>query len=242
MIVLFTDFGADGPYVGQLIAKIRMSGFEGDVVNLFSDAPAYSVQACARLLSAYMGDFPENSVFLCVVDPGLGSDRKALAVKANGRWFVGPDNGLFEYILRQDQAPEVFEIVWKPDNLSASFHGRDLFSPMAVDILHDDIEGKLIQMGANNLVRPDWPDDLAQIIYIDHFGNSMTGLSVSPDIKSILVGGATLPVSRTFSSVEKGAPLAYVNANGLIEIAINQGRADNYFSLSVGSAIFFEKS
>lgn len=242
MIVLFTDFGADGPYIGQMIAKIRMSGFEGDVVNLFSDAPVYCVQACARLLSAYVGDFPENSVFLCVVDPGVGSDRKALAVKTDGRWFVGPDNGLFEYILRQERAPEVFEIDWKPENLSASFHGRDLFAPMAVDIFQDDTDGKLISINVNDLNRPDWPDDLPQIVYVDHFGNCMTGLCASPDIKSIIVGETTLPVLRTFSSAEKGAPLAYINANGLIEIAVNQGRADDYFTLSVGSTVSFEQS
>ncbi len=82
MIVLFTDFGAEGPYIGQMIARIRMCGFEGDVVNLFSDAPAYSVQACAHLLRAYVNDFPENSLFLCVVDPGVGSANiRAMAPK-----------------------------------------------------------------------------------------------------------------------------------------------------------------
>ncbi|MBL4907749.1 MAG: SAM-dependent chlorinase/fluorinase [Sneathiella sp.] len=241
MILLFTDFGENGPYLGQVIAKLRLCGFSGDIINLFADAPAFSVKASACLLAAYSSAFPTNSLFLSIVDPGVGGKRKAMVVKSGGRWFVGPDNGLFEMIVRQDKNAEAWEIGWRPDTLSSSFHGRDLFAPIAAYLLADDTEEKLTPISLLQLVRFDWPDDIAEIVYIDHYGNAMTGLRSGQGIKSVAIGKRNLNLSRTFSSVPGGEPLVYENANGLIEIAVNQGRADDYFDLSVGSPLAYSK-
>src|SRR5680860_298154 len=98
MIVLCTDFGLHGPYVGQVQARLLQDAPGVPVINLFSDLPAFNARAAAYLLAAYVDEFAVGSVFLCVVDPGVGSARRPVAVQADGRWFVGPDNGLLEVI------------------------------------------------------------------------------------------------------------------------------------------------
>ncbi|WP_284223878.1 SAM-dependent chlorinase/fluorinase, partial [Brevundimonas denitrificans] len=95
MILLFTDFGAEGPYLAQMTARLRRAGYTGEVLSLFADAPVFSPKASGYLLAAYMADFERDSVFLSVVDPGVGGRRKPVVVRSQGRWFVGPDNGLF---------------------------------------------------------------------------------------------------------------------------------------------------
>jgi S-adenosyl-L-methionine hydrolase (adenosine-forming) len=237
MILFFTDFGTDGPYIGQMTAKLRENDYSGDIINLFSDAPVYSVQASSVLLSAYSSDFGPGSVFVCVVDPGVGSARKALAISSKGLWFVGPDNGLFEGILRRDPMAKINEIIWNPERLSASFQGRDLFAPVAAKIVQGHLSGTLVPISIEDIVRQKWADQLAEIIYVDHYGNAVTGILADLSIQQIEVSGKKVPIIRTFSDVDVGKPLAYENANGLLEIAVNQGRADDYFDLRVGSRV-----
>lgn len=237
IVALFTDFGANGPYIGQMTVALRGAGYTGDVINLFADAPSFSVKASSRLLSAYMTDFPKETLFLCIVDPGVGGPRLPVVVRSCDRWFVGPDNGLFEYILRLDEAAEAWEIIWRPERLSSSFHGRDLFAPVAAKILAGSTNSIMKKMAFVNLQRFEWPEDLLEIVYIDHYGNGLTGIKSSPGQSNISINGIDLSLSNTFSSVGKGEPLAYCNANGLIEIAVNQGRADEYFNLSIGSPV-----
>lgn len=234
MIVLFTDFGLEGPYVGQMMARIRTEGYDGDIINLFADAPTFSSQYSGILLSRYHQEFPAGSVFICVVDPGVGSDRKPVALKCDGKWFVGPDNGIFEYLMRSSKDVETYEIRWRPEKLSSSFHGRDLFAPVAARIKLGQTKELFTEVSA---LRTDWPDEICEVIYIDHYGNCMTGLNSDRLKQSIFVGGKPIQSGRTFSSVKKGTPLIYENSNGLIEIAVNQGRADELLGLSIGSPI-----
>ena len=136
MIVLFTDFGR-GPYLGQMHAVLTRLAPEIPVVELFSDAPAFDAKASAYLLAAYAEVFAKGDVFICVVDPGVGGPRAPLVVEAGGRWYVGPDNGLLAMVARRAQAtgaPQAWEITWRPERLSASFHGRDLFAPVAAEL------------------------------------------------------------------------------------------------------------
>ena len=98
MIVLFTDFGLQGPYTGQMRAVLHQMVPGMPVIDLFADAPVGNPKASAYLLAAYAGWFAPGSVFLCVVDPGVGSARPPIIVEADGRWYVGPGNGLFELI------------------------------------------------------------------------------------------------------------------------------------------------
>jgi S-adenosylmethionine hydrolase len=131
MIVLFTDFGLSGPYTGQVIAVLQQAAPEVPIIQLFADAPAGRPKPSAYLLAAYAGWFPAGTVFLCVVDPGVGSERRPLIAETDGRVYVGPDNGLFAIVLRRAASSTVSEITWRPPTLSASFHGRDVFAPIA---------------------------------------------------------------------------------------------------------------
>jgi len=129
MIVLFTDFGLEGPYTGQVAAVLQQEAPAVPVISLFADLPPGEAKPAAYLLAAYAKWFPTGTVLLCVVDPGVGSDRRALTVEADGRLYVGPDNGLFEIVLRRAAHAGIWQITWRPAALSASFHGRDLFAP-----------------------------------------------------------------------------------------------------------------
>jgi len=206
------------------------------LVDLFCDAPSFNPRASAYLLAAFVDKFPPGSVFLCVVDPGVGGKRLPLVMRADGYWFVGPGNGLFNIVARRAEALEVWQITWLPDQLSASFHGRDLFAPVAARLARgEQPPGKLLHDG----VLCDWPDDLFEVIYIDHFGNAMTGIRAASlsSVSLLKIGDKILSHARTFSDVRKGETFWYENANGLVEIAVNQGNAARELGLSVGTTI-----
>ena len=239
MIVLFTDFGRAGPYVGQMRAVLHREAPGVPVVELFSEAPAFAPKASAYLLAAYAPEFPAGSVFLSVVDPGVGGPRAPLAMLADGRWYVGPDNGLLAIVARRAGTASAWEIAWRPERLSASFHGRDVFAPVAARLA--------VGEGPPGEPRPvpaeAWPDDLAEVIYIDGFGNGMTGLRASalPDGAVLQAGGRPLRRARTFSDLAPGEAFWYENANGLAEIAVNRGRADRSLGLMVSTSVTVER-
>ena len=238
MIVLFTDFGHSGPYVGQMEAVLSRDVPGLPVIDLFQDVPAFEPMLAAYLLAAYVDEFPAGTVFLCVVDPGVGSTRRPAILRADGRWFVGPDNGLFDTVARRATESDWWEITWRPEKMSASFHGRDLFAPVAAKLAAGaEPPGEARDSAA--FLRPDWPDDLARIVYIDHFGNAMTGTRASTvsDQKLLDVNGHTLSRARTFFDMPWGEAFWYENANGLAEIAVSQGRADRALDLTVGTEV-----
>jgi S-adenosylmethionine hydrolase len=241
MFVLFTDFGSDGPYVGQMKAVLAQQAPDIPVIDLLHVAPRFKPQASAHLLAAYVSAFPKGSVVLGVVDPGVGSvQRKPVVAKISGRWFIGPANGLFDVLAaRAVQVGEkiaCWEISWQPENLSNSFHGRDLFAPVAA---------RLAQGEAPPGEPMDWPlpataaADFPEIIFIDHFGNAITGLrteNVDADTR-LEINGRLLVCARTFSEVAVGQAFWYKNANGLVEIAVNQGDAACELSITIGSCV-----
>jgi hypothetical protein len=238
MIVLFTDFGLNGPYTGQMKAVLHRMAPGTPAIDLFADAPAGNPKASAYLLAAYAAWFPTGTVFLCVVDPGVGGARPAVIIEADERWFVGPDNGLFELIQRRAGKTRSLQIEWKPEHLSASFHGRDLFAPIAAMLARGDPPpGR--QRGDELQRQTDWPDDLGEIVYIDHFGNAMTGMRAAMLVPNaaLATAGRVLQRARTFGDRPPGEAFWYENSNGLAEIAVNQGRADRELGLTIGAPV-----
>ncbi len=238
MIILCTDFGNRGPYVGQIKAVLYRDAPEVPVIELFSDLPRFDPQSAAYLIAAYSEEFPVGSVFLGVVDPGVGGKRLPIMVQADQRWYVGPDNGLFSVVVRRARAKQAWEIDWKPKVLSESFHGRDLFAPVTARLaLGQKVSGHKLS-GPGQSYR-EWPDELHRVIYLDTFGNAMTGIrakAVQSD--GILeVNGRELSEANTFSDVPVGAGFWYENANGLVEIAVNQGNAADDFGITVGTPV-----
>ncbi|HZA01307.1 MAG TPA: SAM-dependent chlorinase/fluorinase [Hyphomicrobiaceae bacterium] len=238
MIVLFTDFGLHGPYTGQMKAVLLQMAPGIPVVDLFADAPVGNPKASAYLLAAYAAWFPAGTVFLCVVDPGVGGRRPAIIVEADGRWYVGPGNGLFELVQRRAAMTRSWDIDWTPERLSASFHGRDLFAPVAAMLARGEPPSHPARNdGADR--RTDWPDDFREVVYVDHFGNAMTGLRAGllPPNARLAAAGRVLEQARTFSDRPPGTAFWYENANGLAEIAVNLGRADRELGLAIGSPV-----
>ncbi|HLH10702.1 MAG TPA: SAM-dependent chlorinase/fluorinase [Methylovirgula sp.] len=238
MIVLFTDFGLHGPYTGQVKAVLHRMAPAISAIDLFADAPAGNPKASAYLLAAYAEWFAEQTIFLAVVDPGVGSARPAIILEADGRWYVGPGNGLFELVERRASHARCWDIAWKPEGLSASFHGRDLFAPVAAMLARGEFAPREPRQDDAHR-RKDWPDDLSEIVYIDHFGNAMTGLRAR-----MLAGGTRLAVAGrileragTFSDRSEGTPFWYENSNGLAEIAVNGARADGVLGLAIGTPV-----
>ncbi len=243
MIVLFTDFGLAGPYVGQMESVLLQNAPGVPVVNLFADAPRCNPRAAAYLLAAYATEFPLDTVFLAVVDPGVGDERRRpCIVRADGRWYVGPDNGLFNMVARRARSVCWWDITWRPKRLSASFHGRDLFAPVAARIARgEEPPGTPVQVAER--IEMAWPEELAEVIYVDHFGNAMIGMRASclSSQAWLVVGGKRIGHARTFSSVKKGEPFWYENANGLVEIAVNQGHAGKELGMGIGTPVKVEE-
>jgi hypothetical protein len=235
MIVLFTDFGAADPYVGQLHAVLAREAPGVPVIDLLHQVPSYDVRAGAYLLPALAQEFPPGAVFVCVVDPGVGGARRSLMLRADGRWYVGPDNGLLHVLARRAAELEVQAIRWRPERLSASFHGRDLFAPVAARLARGarpEAEPAALTVPAGA-----WPEDLAEVVYVDHYGNGITGLraqAVAPDA-SLRVGRRRLKRARVFGDVPRGQAFWYVNSNGLVEIAVNRGSAARRLRLRPGT-------
>jgi len=241
MIVLFTDFGVNGPYVGQMKSVLSQLSPESSVIDLMHDAPSFDVEASAYLLASLVGEFPDATIFVCVVDPGVGSQRKPVVVKVGEQWFVGPDNGLFNVVVLQAQATHDVQwwcIDWMPRRLTSSFHGRDLFAPVAAMLANGEpVPGEPLLLEKKEKIQ--WPGDLPKIIYIDHFGNAFTGIrgDTLTTNQTIEINGYQFGWARTFADVNLGEGFWYVNSNGLVEIAVNQGRANLQFNLGVGDEV-----
>jgi hypothetical protein len=241
MIVLFTDFGPSGPYLGQMSAVLHREAPGVPVVTLLADAPAHDPRSSAYLLSAYVRDFPRGAVFLCVVDPGVGSGlHRPMAIEIDGRWFVGPGNGLFEIVARRGRSAHAWAITWRPRELSATFHGRDLYAPEAARLARGEGPRGVPVTLAPDPSWPDdlYPDDLYQVIYLDHYGNCITGVRATAFTGgALLLRGRPLPRARTFAEVPGAQPFFYENSNGLIEIAVRDGRAGEVLGIGIGEPI-----
>jgi len=239
MIVLFTDFGYQGPYLGQMRAAIAQQSASTLVIDLIHDAPQYNLKAAAHLLAAYTQDFPVGTVFLSVVDPGVGTDtRQPVIVHADGCWYVGPGNGLFNVLSARAQQAQWYQIDWRPNKLSHSFHGRDLFAPIAAKLAI----GEPINHYASPISAPltqHCPNDLFEAIYFDAFGNAITGIRSETlnDNHHLNINDQILHYARTFGEVAIGQTFWYRNANQLIEIATNQSNTQRHLALQIGDKI-----
>ncbi len=239
MIVLFTDFGWHGPYVGQMKAVIHQNAPGVDIVDLLHDVPTFDILAGSYLLDALYREFPKDSVFLSIVDPGVGNpERLPCIVKVDGYTFVGPDNGLFSVVAKRAKEVEWWDIGWKPEHLSSSFHGRDLFAPVAAALARGEMPASKERDPATR-IDPELLEDLYNIIYIDHYGNCMTGIHADSlsDEHEIQIGKVSVQKAITFSSVPKGRAFWYKNSCGLVEVAINKNSAKNTLGVNVGDKI-----
>jgi S-adenosylmethionine hydrolase len=237
MIFLFTDFGATDIYVGQVKAVLLSHAPKEVVIDLLHDAPAFNVKAGAHLLAALATRLPKGSVTLAVVDPGVGGPRKPVAVLADGRWFVGPDNGLISVAAARAVKSQVYSITWRPDARSESFDGRDLFAPVAAMLARGDRRTPGLKKA--ELAVSFGPNDLPEIIYVDHFGNLVTGLCAGrlPRDRGLTVNGRTVRYARVFAEVQAGEVFWYENSLGLVELAASSASAQQVLGFKPGDRL-----
>ena len=205
-------------------------------MDALHDAPDFGIEPAAHLLAALASEYPRGSIFLTVVDPGVGGKRAPIVVRCDGRTFVGPDNGLLSVLWQRARAKKCFRIAWRPKRLTNSFHGRDLFAPVAAALAAK----RLPKNGLNAKRAPDAmldAGDLAQVIYVDHYGNCVTGIRFVNLARNarLRARGHALRYARTFE--EARGPFWYENSIGLVEIAVPRGSAARKLGLRVGYAI-----
>lgn len=242
-IFFLSDFGHEDPYVGIVKAVIQGINPHSRITDLGHEIPPQDLRRGAYSLFESYAYLPDDSVVLAVIDPGVGSQRRAIAVQGR-HWYVGPDNGLFSLLYTWDPPMRAFSLENPRFHLpkSATFHARDIFGPVAAHLangLNPTELGPPLDLGS--LVR--LPLELhhgpeGEILTFDRFGNAITTLQ-SPLVsnRSVTVLRYRLPILRSFSDVPKGAALAYINSSGLLEIGVNNGSAKTQLGLFSGLKI-----
>lgn len=236
-VALVTDFGP-GIYVGQVQLVLGALAAGIPVVDLVNDLPAGQPGLCAPLVPALSRGMPAGTLYLCVVDPGVGSERDILLVRRGHDAFLAPDNGLLACIVQEREDVQVFRVLWRPKTLSTSFHGRDVFAPVAAALA----TGRQVDMEAVDPTQVvGWAHRPRRELacYVDRFGNVITGIEApdQPDHMRVHVGGHTVPYARTFCAVAAGHAFWYRNALGLVEVAVNRGSAAQMLNVSVGEPV-----
>jgi len=238
-VFLFTDYTHLGPYVGHLHARLRQA-FDSapEVVDLMHDAPAFRPDCAAYLLAANLKYLPPDAVVLAVVDPGVGTERGGLALRADGRWLIGPDNGLFAVAARDFADVQAYCLPPPPPGTPATFHGRDVFADAAAEVAVTDRPPRGSE-AVETWVGHRWPRDWDALIYTDGFGNLISGRrgETAPDQAELVVGGERLARAAKFADVPAGTAFWYVNALGLVEVAVNSGSAAQRLAQGPGAVL-----
>lgn len=241
-ITLLTDFGTADGYVGELKGVLLATAPSAQVVDITHDVTAHDVELGRLAVARYWRRFPEGTVHLIVVDPGVGSDRAALAVASDGRFLVGPDNGVLSPALLLPGARAVRLQV--PRSASPTFHGRDVFAPAAASIVNGVPFESLGEPASDPVIhrtpephRADSGDIAGQVIAIDRFGNAITNLLGGLRGGHLRAGGRELPQKKTYSELRQGEAGAVVGSAGLIEIVVREGRASDVLRLKRGDVV-----
>mgnify|MGYP000518220324 CR=1 FL=1 len=238
-VFLLTDYTLQGPYVGQLHGRILQAAAPPPrTIDLMHDAPAFRPDRAAYLLAAILPHLPAQATVLAVVDPGVGTDRHALAMQVDGRWLVGPDNGLLVVAAGRAERVQAYRLPPPAADIPATFHGRDVFADAAAATASHGAPPP----GATAVagwVGQDWPADWDAVIYQDGFGNLITGrraATVTPGA-ALVVAGHRLPRVAKFADVAPGQACWYGNSMGLVEVAVNAGSAAEALALGPGAAL-----
>ncbi len=254
IVTVTTDFGRRDPYVAQL-KGVLLAGCKGvRIHDLTHEIAPQDVVEGALFLAAAVPAFPPGTVHLAVVDPGVGTDRQAIAASLGGQRVVCPDNGLLTLLARRTAIEDVRSIELaslRREPVSATFHGRDLFAPAAAFLA---CGGALGELGPRIdapiellLARPRSEGDrlLGEVVHVDRFGNAITNLGRS-DVEAAVAasgsvrveaGGRRLSLVRTYGDVAEGEPLALIGSADLLELAVRNGSAASAIGLEHGSEV-----
>ena len=246
IITLLTDFGTADGYVGEMKGVLASQAPGSQLLDVSHEIPPHDVERARLTLARLWRRFPEGTVHLVVVDPGVGSKRAALAVSSAGRFLVGPDNGVLSPALLGANARAVELPV--PANASATFHGRDVFAPAAAALARGESLDSLGVAAREPTIRRT-PEATrradgaiaGQVIVVDRFGNAITNL-MGLRGGTIEVGSRAAALRHTYAEVASGELVAVVGSTGFIEIAIRDGDAARTLGISVGTPVMLRTS
>lgn len=258
IITLLTDFGTEDTYAGVMKGVIASLCPDARVIDLTHEVPPQDIATGAFLLDVSVDYFPEGTIHVAVVDPGVGTARKPVALRTAKAFFVGADNGIFTLVLQRQkllQAVCLDNPQYHLPHPSATFHGRDIFAPVAAYLARgtplEYLGTPLTRLQRLPLprIRVDWQGIRATVVHIDRFGNAITNLTradyeawcvrwdVKEPVVEVVKGGMWLPICRTYSDVSHGQPLALFGSSERLEVAVNRGNAAQVLSLRRGDAV-----
>jgi S-adenosylmethionine hydrolase len=250
VIALLTDFGLADGYVGVMKGAIACINPRLRVIDISHEIPPQNVAAARFCLMSAHSYFPPSTVHLAVVDPGVGGKRRGVAIAFAGGYLVGPDNGLFSGVLSLCPALAAVELnrpeYWLSPKPSSTFHGRDIFAPVAAHLASGvDLQllGSTIQLDSLAELplkecRQDGGSIFGSVQYIDHFGNLITNIpaaAVQGKSWQVVMGGLAIPHSSTYSDGNSGELVALIGSHGWVEIAVNCGNARERLQLDWGN-------
>jgi S-adenosylmethionine hydrolase len=241
LITLLTDFGLSDSYVAEVKGVLLTRAPGAALVDISHQVPPGDVRAGQYLLSRAWRQFPKGTVHLAIVDPGVGTSRRALAASAGEHLFVAPDNGLLSFL----QKPQ-FVSLPTPKDAAPTFHGRDVFAPAAAALASG---ARLESLGAHvsdtthaPLPTPhhDGTALMGEVVYVDRFGtliSNIPGPDVEPGVRIRVAGTDVGALRRTFGDVERGTLVAFVGSGGTVEIAVRDGSAARLLGVGVGAEV-----
>jgi S-adenosylmethionine hydrolase len=249
LVTLTTDFGTQDGYVGAMKGVILSLSPYARIVDLTHAIPPQDVSAAAFALAQAAPYFPEGTVHVVVVDPGVGGDRHGVVVDDGRQRFVGPDNGVFELAVPLPRAAyEITAPGFRRGTVAATFHGRDVFAPAAGRLsagAQPEGAGALVELvgtlAAKKLhITKDGSHITGHVVHVDHFGNLITDIPAArlPERARVRVGKLVLTrIVRTYADVPPGKPLAYVGSAATLELAVREGSAAKKLGMKMGSPV-----
>ncbi|MEK6828928.1 MAG: SAM-dependent chlorinase/fluorinase [Nanoarchaeota archaeon] len=249
VFAIITDFGFDFS-VASMKALILRSFPDAQIIDIDHSIKRFSILSGAFVIDKIYKYFPEGTIFICVVDPGVGSKREPIYLDTGSYKFIGPNNGLFHHVLNDPEAScksYVIKEEFKPVK-SSTFHGRDLFTPAAIEIAKNNLD-IVESIERNKLVFLQILDDgIPVVTYIDGFGNIKTNISFDDDFNKedllkVHVNNTLhlIKISNTFSDVKIGELLCYKGSNDTLEIAANLASAGDILKVNIGDHIIIEE-
>lgn len=239
IVTLTTDFGIKDHYVGAMKGAMLSINPDVVIVDITHQIPPQNIFSGALALRNFYRYFPEGTIHVAVVDPGVGNGRKPIALEADGYIFIGPDNGIFTFICRESKSVKVFEISnskYVLPNVSNTFHGRDIFGPAAAHISlgtsPESLGNRIKKSVMISIKQPKILSDeiIGEFIYVDSFGNLISNIPtelIKPGSR-IYVGKKMINgISKSYADGQKGELIAIIGSSGLLEISVTQGRASN---------------
>jgi S-adenosylmethionine hydrolase len=237
IVTLLTDFGGADGYVGAMKGVIHRLAPGTTIVDLAHDVPRHDVAHAAWALTTSAWEFPDGTIHVVVVDPGVGGARAEVIVAADGHLFVGPDNGVFAHVAGEgSEAWAITSTAFRQPDAAATFHGRDVFAPTAAALARG-LPAASAGPATCLTGRLPWPDP-GVIVHVDVYGNLISDVRCAPDARgTVRLAGLTLPLVRTYEDVAPGEALAYVGSAGTIEIAVRERDAARVLGIARGEPL-----